>query len=149
MYIVAGAACINQRCAGNTLTHTSAYKYTNTKNWIYVSMLGWIYRMLDGWLNKWKARLVHELMGWSTNVCKCKCCSFTATFVQKVSWMGRATSKCNQANWKIKHPSDRARPMFELRCYIYVANGATRWAMEAPWDECMYVFMYVHLFQIF
>ena len=50
---------------------------------------------------------------------------FTATFVRMVGWMGRATYKGNEANWKMKYPSDIDWPVFEPRCYRYVANHAT------------------------
>ena len=41
---------------------------------------------------------------------------FTATFVDKVDWMGRTTYKGNEGKSKMKHPSDMLTPRFELRC---------------------------------
>ena len=39
--------------------------------------------------------------------------------------MGRATPKGNEANWKMKHPSDIAGVGFEPSCYRSVATRAS------------------------
>jgi len=40
---------------------------------------------------------------------------FTAIFVHMVGQIGRATSKGNEEKSKMKHPSDKPTPRFELR----------------------------------
>ena len=53
-------------------------------------------------------------------------------FVHQLGYMGWATSKGNEAKWKMKHLYDIAESGFEPRCYKSVANHSTNWAMEAP-----------------
>ena len=53
---------------------------------------------------------------------------FTATFVHKVGYMGRATSNGNEAKSKMKQPSDIPTPRFET-------GGSDLWSNTLPLDR--------------
>ena len=86
----------------------------------------------------WHTIIIYTLYVWIylhtiLNIsCKCKCCCFMATFVQNAGQVGGATSKSNEAKKMMKPLSDIAQPGLEPRCYRYVANCSTSYAMEAP-----------------
>ena len=54
------------------------------------------------------------------------------TFIDKEGKLGRATSKANDAKWKMKHRSNMTKQRFELRLFRFVANHATSYPIDGP-----------------
>jgi len=93
--------------------HVTGYRYSDVWRW-------WLH--LVAYRITHLSNMISTYQTWWTNTAlfdaRCslnvKCYCFMATFVHNVGQMGRTTFKCNEAWWKMKHPSDIARARCSL-----------------------------------